>query len=38
MIRLISLALAALLALSGVAAAQCDEGAPPPAPQSKPQS
>lgn len=30
MIRLLSLTLAALLALAGVASAQCDDGPPPP--------
>jgi len=31
MVRLLSLALAALLGLTSLAAAQCDEGPPPPA-------
>jgi hypothetical protein len=36
MIRLLSLVVAALLTLTGVASAQCEEGAPPPPPADKP--
>jgi hypothetical protein len=36
MIRLLSLAAAVLLTLTGVASAQCEEGPPPPPPAGKP--
>ena len=36
MIRLFSLMLAALLAVTGLAYAQCEEGPPPPPPASTP--
>jgi hypothetical protein len=36
MIRLLSVALAAFLAMTGIAYAQCDDGPPPPPPAATP--